>query len=148
MRLSNALPRAAIALRLRALYDGDIASGTRVVERARAVSKKKRRQPAVPAGPSETQASIVVTVAWTMTVMTTLVCAAAAAILWLVARERVNNRDLMLLVYLLHFSAIVTACVSLALLPVMLKVRRVPPPPSLIVVAVGIAALPILAALL
>jgi hypothetical protein len=108
------------------------------------VKKKKRRPPA----PSESQASIVVTVGWMLSVMTTLVCAAVALLVWLVVRERPDSGSAMVLVRLLHFSAVVTACVSLALLPAVIKIRREPPPLSLVVFSAMVAALPILAALL
>ena len=63
-------------------------------------------------------------------------------------RDSENNRELMLLVQLLHFSAIVTGCLSLLILPAVLKVRREPPPASLIALAAIVAVLPIVAALI
>jgi hypothetical protein len=90
----------------------------------------------------------VVTVGWMLSVMTTLVCAVVAALVWLVMRERAEAASAMVLVRLLHFSAVVTACISLALLPVVIKIRREPPPVSLVLFAAIVAALPILAAFL
>jgi hypothetical protein len=111
-----------------------------------AVAKKNRRRPA--AGPTESQVSVAVTVAWMLSVLTTLACASVAAIVWLVARNRAGNESALVFVGLMHFSAIVTGATSLLLLGVMLKVRREPPPLGLVVFSVILAGLPIAAALL
>ena len=49
---------------------------------------------------------------------------------------------------MLLFSAAVVGFVSLVLLPIMLKVRRVAPPSGLVVFAICVAAAPILAMLI
>ena len=111
------------------------------------MAKKKRRRPPA-AAPAESPVSMAVTVAWMLSVMTTLVLAIVAALIWLVAKDRADNQTALTFARLLHFSAIVTAFISLAMLPVVLKVRREPPPLSVAVFAVIVAALPIVAAFL
>ena len=78
----------------------------------------------------------------------TLGCAALAAAVGLVVKDRPADDLSLVFVRLLHFSAIVTGFLSLVLLPVVLKVRRDPPPRSFIVFSIVVAALPMLAALL
>jgi hypothetical protein len=81
-----------------------------------------------------------------LSVMTTLACSAIALLVWLAVRDRADNDYAMLWARLLHFSAIITACLSLVLLPVVYKVRRDAPPTSLVIVSVVAAVLPIVAA--
>jgi hypothetical protein len=80
-----------------------------------------------------------------LTVMTTLLCAGGAVALWLFVRSY-DSKQAEALMRLLHFSSIVTAVMSLVLLPVVLKTRQEAPPPSITIFAVVVAALPILAA--
>ena len=110
------------------------------------MAKKKRRQP--PSIPPESPASLFITIGWTLSVLMTLGCSLAAALIWLVVKDRPSDDTSLLFVRLLHFSAIVTGFVSLVLLPIVLKVRREPPPRSFVVFAILVAALPMLAALL
>ncbi len=84
---------------------------------------------------------------WMLSVTTTLVCAAMAVVIWLVVRGHEGNDLAMLLVRYLHFSSIVTALISLGLLMAVLKLRREPPPQSIVVTAVIISILPIAAAI-
>jgi hypothetical protein len=115
-------------------------------ERSAPVARKKRRRPDAAQG--ETQVSVAATVAWLLSVLTTLVCGSVAAAVWLAVRNRADNESALIFVGLLHFSAIVTSVTSLALLAVVLKVRREPPPPSLVIGCVIVSALPILAVFL
>jgi hypothetical protein len=80
-----------------------------------------------------------------LTVMTTLLCSGGAVAMWLFIRAY-DSKQAEVLMHLLHFSSIVTAVMSLAMLPVVLKTRQEAPPPSITVLAVVVAALPILAA--
>ena len=105
--------------------------------------QKRNRKP--PAGPPESRVSVFVTVAWTLSVMTTLVCAGVALLVWLSVRSRGDNETALLFAGLLHFSAVVTGFASLFLLPVVFKVRPEPPPLGLVVGGVVIAVLPIAA---
>jgi hypothetical protein len=129
------------------VYDGARTAELRCESESAVVARKKRRKQ--PAGrPVESQASLIFTVAWTLSVMTTLIFAGLAALGWLVVRNRPDNDTMLAFVQLLHFSSLVTGFVSLLLLPVVFKVRREPPPPGFVAFAIVVAVLPILAALL
>jgi hypothetical protein len=82
-----------------------------------------------------------------LTVMTTLVCAGAAACMWLFVSGH-DGQQAAVLMHLLHFSSIITAIMSLLLLWAVLKMRHEAPPQNIVVFALVVAALPILAALL
>jgi hypothetical protein len=109
---------------------------------------KKQRRRKVASGPAESRVAEVATVAWMLSAMTTLLCASTAAIVWLAVHDREGHPTAVLFGRMLHFSAIVTAVVSLALVGVVIKIRRVPPPASITIFAVIVAVLPILAAFL
>ena len=79
-------------------------------------------------------------VGWMLSVTTTLVCASMAVVIWLVVHGQAGNDLAMLLVRYLHFSSIVTALISLGLLVAVLKLRREPPPQSIVAAAVRKAA--------
>jgi hypothetical protein len=116
------------------------------VAKKNSVAKKNRRPRPAQDSPLGSPVDVV-TVGWMLSVTTTLVCAGIAAIVWLFVHGRPNNEFAMLLVRYLHFSAVVTAVVSLALLAAVLKMRREAPPSIIVAVAVIVASLPILAAL-
>lgn len=80
--------------------------------------------------------------------MTTLVCGVVAAMVLLAAGNRAGAEGARLFGRLLHFSAFVSAVVSLILLGVALKVRVDPPPRTISWFAVALALLVIGAALL
>jgi heme/copper-type cytochrome/quinol oxidase subunit 2 len=109
---------------------------------------KKKRRPPRPVAPAESRAVETATVAWMLSVTTTLVCGSSAAIAWALARGQQGADRLLLLARYLHFSSVVTAAVSLVLLAVVLKYRQQAPPPSIVAVAAIVAVLPILAAFL
>lgn len=116
------------------------------------MAKKKRSSKvashSAPSQTVESRAAEAVTVAWMMSVMMTLFCGGAAALLWLAVQNAESHPNAVLFGRLLHFSAIVTALTSLALACVALKMRRVPPPKSVTIMAMIVATLPILAAFL
>lgn len=97
---------------------------------------------------AESRGAEAATVVWMMSVMTTLVCGVVAAAVLLAAGERAGTETAQLFGRLLHFSAFVSAVVSLVLLGVVLKVRTDPPPPTVTWFAVVIALLAIGAAFL
>ncbi len=107
--------------------------------------RNRRRRAAIP---EESRVSLVVTVAWTVSVMTTLLCGSVAVLTWMAVRNRPDGETGLAFVQLLHFCAIVTSGLSLLLLPVMLRVRPHPPPPGFLVFAIVVSALPLVAALL
>jgi hypothetical protein len=98
-----------------------------------AKSHKRKSRPET----SESRVSEGLTVVWMMSVMTTLLCGLAAAIVLLAARGEANR--VQLFGRLLHFSAFVSAILSLLLLAAVLKFREQPPPPAITWSAVAIA---------
>lgn len=103
--------------------------------------RKKGRQPP-PRHPAESRAADAVTVLWMLAVMTTLLCElGAAAANWYAATNPDAAKIEALLVVLL-FGAVVNGSLTLVLTPVVLKVRRVPPPRGITVFAVVVGAAP------
>ncbi|HEX6962593.1 MAG TPA: hypothetical protein VF175_12045 [Lacipirellula sp.] len=115
--------------------------------------KTKPRRPSKPAAQpprrysEETRAGDATTVAWVVSVIMVLLCdiGAAAAHWW--SRDYANSGGIALFKELLLFAGAAIGFVSLALLPIMLKVRRVPPPTGILVFAVCVAAAPMVAIL-
>jgi hypothetical protein len=108
------------------------------------MAKKKKRKPQPPAAPDEPPAVIAATVGWMLAVLTTICCMVVAAGVWGLAREGAAD-NVLLFARFMHFSAVVTSLVSLALLAVVLKMRSEPPPRSIIAVALIAAAVPLVA---
>jgi hypothetical protein len=107
-------------------------------------SRPKRRRPkAQPTG--ESQTGDAATVAWTMAVTTVLLCDVAAVFSHLLARAWPDERGLGVFHELMLFAATVAGAVSLLLLPVVLRVRRLPPPLGFVVFGVCAAVAPMLA---
>jgi hypothetical protein len=111
------------------------------------LAKHRQRRP-IARETAESRAADIATVAWMFSAMTTLACAGVAAIVWFFAVERGDGGQAILLARFLHFSALVTAVISLALTVVVLKIRQAPPPRSIVIAAVIVAVLPILVAFL
>jgi hypothetical protein len=114
---------------------------------------KPRRYHHKPAAPvrrysEETRAGDATTVAWIVTVVMTLLCdlGAAAAHYW--SSGYANARGILMYRELLLFAGVVIGLISLMLLPIMLKVRRVPPPTGVMAFAVCVTAAPMVAVLL
>ncbi len=103
----------------------------------------KRRDSISEQRESETRGAEAVTVVWMMSVTTTLLCGLAAAVVLLAAGDQPGGDRPRLFGRLLHFSAFVSAVVSLVLLAVVLKFRQQPPPPVITWSAVAIALLAI-----
>lgn len=98
--------------------------------------------------PAETQAGEATTVAWTVSVTMALLCDIATASAHLYGRAFPEARSALVFKEFLLFAAAAIGCVSLAILPIVFRVRRAPPPPGVTVFAVCVAAAPILALLL
>lgn len=96
----------------------------------------------------ETRGAEAVTVIWMMSVTTTLLCGLAAAVVLLAAGDHPDAERPRLLGRLLHFSALVSAVLSLVLLAAVFKFRTQRPPPAITWSAVAIALLTIGAAFL
>jgi len=108
------------------------------------VAKKKRRQPPVER-PVESRVVEAATVSWMLSAMTTLLCAIAAGLAWVLSRWNPEAEYLLLFAQYLHFCSLVTATVTLALTVAVLKGRQEPPPRGIVVFALIVAALPMLA---
>lgn len=112
------------------------------------MAKKKKRALQRPELTPETRVSEVLTVGWMMAVVTTLVCSIAVLLVHLTVGTRSDNEMVLVFARLLHFAAVVVAVLSLVLLALVLKVRRVAPPPSITWFSIGLAIAVILAGLL
>lgn len=114
--------------------------------------KTKSRRPAkvvhLDRTTGETNAADATTVAWTISVTMVLLCnivAVAAHFYMGMSRE---TRGLVMLQELMLIAGALIGFLSLVLLPIMLRIRRVPPPTGVLVFAVCAAAAPILALLI
>ncbi len=112
-----------------------------------AAKKKKRKpHPHVPVTP-EARASEAITIAWTVTVTTTLLCnlMIIAAHFYIINYPDAKRMELLRGLMLLGGS--IVGIMSLLILPVLYRVRRVPPPRGLVVFSICVALAPILAVL-
>lgn len=102
-----------------------------------ALAKKKRRNKDRASAATETHVPLTdsrgadgLTVAWMMSVMTTVLCGVIGGTVVLATRGRAGAEGARMFGALLHFGAFVAAVVSLILLACVLKFRRQPPPQS------------------
>jgi hypothetical protein len=114
--------------------------------------KKGRRPPAAkPTGPQENRAAEAVTVAWMLTTMATLAAEVLALILWAVVwiynRGHIPDGALALPALML-FIAAVTGTLCLLMAPLTYRVRAVPPPSGVTIMAVTVGAVPLVTILL
>jgi hypothetical protein len=116
------------------------------------MSKRNKRGQPRPTRPepgdkasAESRTSDAVTVCWTVSVTTLLMCNLAAAAAQLYARGNPAARGALMLGELLLLAGVVIGIASLLMLPVVYRVRRVPPPQGLVVFAVCLAVAPVLA---
>jgi hypothetical protein len=91
----------------------------------------------------ETQAAELMMAGWGVALLTTLICEVAAALLYLFAGLRPVSVQLRTLTGLFHFAALIVGLVALVMIPVLFKVRREPPPPAIVTLAVVIGGLPL-----
>ena len=99
--------------------------------------KKRKRAVAV----SDPRSVEVLTVAWMLMVVTTLVCELGFAAIR-ISRPQPDSR-LTILSSLFLFAAMVIGLLALLVTPVVLRSRRVPPPPGIMVFAVVVALAPV-----
>ena len=112
--------------------------------RSKKKNKKAGRRAAVER-PTETRTSEAATIAWSLTVITVLGCDLGAIAASFLAGANPESVLIALLFESLTFAAVVIGVISLMLLPVVLKVRRQPPPRAFTAFAVLVAAAPIVA---
>jgi len=85
------------------------------------------------------------TVGWVVTLTTLLLCNLAAILAHVYVAQHPDAKLMALLKELMLFAGSVVGIVSLLMLPVLYRVRRVAPPRGLVVFGVCVAAAPILA---
>jgi len=107
--------------------------------------KKSKKHPRPSANSGETRASDAVTVAWIVTLVTVLLCDLVIVVAHVFLLVDPDQQRLNMLKELLLFGGTVVGLLSLGLLPVVYRVRRVPPPPGLVVFGACLAIAPILA---
>jgi RsiW-degrading membrane proteinase PrsW (M82 family) len=115
---------------------------------AKKQQKKRSTQPPGHGRPSETQESSpaeAATVAWTVSVTMVVACDVAAIVAHLYLLRNPGERPVAVLAQLMLFGGAVIGVASLGLLPVVRKLRRVPPPTGFTVFAACAAAAPVLA---
>ena len=105
--------------------------------------RKKKQPPAQPTPVVEDQSSEIVTVCWTLSVMTALVCNVGAALSRLYVLWQPEQELAAMFSGLVFFAAIIVGLISLALLPIVLKLRRDPPPRGFVVFAIVVAVAPL-----
>lgn len=109
--------------------------------------KKKAKKQPVQTDPPESQAADALTVLWLLLALTTFVCEISwSAARWYMAGHA-EGQGAMALHFLLAFTALVTGGLVLLLVPVVLKIRRQAPPPSITMATIAIGAAPYLAML-
>ncbi|HVX10102.1 MAG TPA: hypothetical protein VHC22_02765 [Pirellulales bacterium] len=86
----------------------------------------------------------VLTVGWMLTVVTTLACEIGFAAARLMSDA--SDSSLMLLSQLLLFAAFVIGILALFMTPIVVRSRRLPPPPGVTVFAITVAAAPLVLA--
>jgi len=104
--------------------------------------RKLKKKPHV--APAESKSADAITVAWMLCIVTGLICEVGAIIVRWALPGYWDSVNLQVLFALLAFSALVVGALSLCLLPVVLKARRVPPPPGIIVFAIVVGVMPLL----
>lgn len=108
------------------------------------MAKRKTKKKVRAAMPAETRAADAVTVGWMLCVVTALICNVGAMVVRWALSDYSDHINLQVLFALLAFSALVAGTLSLCLLPVVLRTRRVPPPPGIIVFAIVVGVMPLL----
>jgi len=112
-------------------------------------NKKKRPRQKVPAGknniaPAETRAGESLTLFWVVTVLTVLAANLVTVFAHFYVEANPDAEKMALLKGLLLFTGSLVGVVSLIVLPVLYRVRQVPPPLGLTAFGVCVATAPIL----
>ncbi len=92
------------------------------------MSKSRKTRNRVKPLSQETRAAEAVTVAWTLSVMTTLMCEIAALGLRAIAQGAPQGNSLYVLSGMLFLSSVIIGLVATALIPLVHRLRRDPPP--------------------
>lgn len=102
--------------------------------------KRAAKQGCSPQLDPESQGAEVMTVAWMISILSVAACDFGAGITRLVLAP--DQPNLALLSGVLFFAALAIGLISLAILPIVLKSRRVPPPRGLVVFGITVSVLP------
>ena len=94
--------------------------------------------------PSESKASESITVAWTVSITTLFGCNLAILAIHYWLKSNSQAQSLTMLKELLLFAGAIVGAVSLTLLPIVYRLRSVPPPTGLAIFGACLAAAPIL----
>ena len=106
-------------------------------------AKRRKKKRAKPAPPTESRRVEVLTVAWSLMVLMTLVCEiGAVAAIWY-GRSHPEAEAVRALATVLLLETLVVGVLLLALTPVVLRMRREKPPRGFVVFAVIIGAAPL-----
>lgn len=109
---------------------------------------RERRRSRQPSGSVESRGAETLTILWTLLVTTVVGCDLGAAVTRFLLAKAPDNAALKLLSGLLLIAAALLGVAILALLPLVLRVRRTPPPRGYVVFALLVAVAPILAVIL
>jgi len=97
--------------------------------------------------PVETNLAETITIAWTVTVTTLLLCNLTNILVHFYVNGNPSAKRMILLQGLLLAAGAIIGIISLLLIPLVYRLRRVPPPMGLVVFGACCAAAPILALL-
>jgi hypothetical protein len=114
-------------------------------KRSRAVSRRRPTASSRHVDPAEEGAAVAVTIAWTVSVTAVLLADLITAASHFYLRENPDSQTAAAFEAIMSLSACVIGLVSLALLPVVWRVRRVAPPLGFAVFAGTVAAAPVVA---
>jgi hypothetical protein len=116
------------------------------MSRRRTTGRSRRRESkAAGLDPGETETSVAATVAWMLATSTVLLCDVGAFLMQLAAAALPGNRGVTIFRDLLLFGGLVAGVVTLALLPVVYRLRRVAPPTGVTAFAACAALAPMVA---
>ncbi len=104
------------------------------------LKKRAAKQNRAPELDPESQGAEVMTVAWMISILSVSICDFGAGITRLLLDP--DQRNLGLISGIFFFAALTIGLISLAILPIVLKSRRVPPPRGLVVFGVVVSVLP------
>ncbi len=107
------------------------------------MNKKRKARQSTPAAVGETRLGDTVTVAWMLTMMTTLACQTGMVVVRAAERYLPGMEALPTLADLLLFSALVFGVISLMLALVVLHLRRTPVPPGITIFAIAVGLTPL-----
>jgi len=107
--------------------------------------KNKRSKKVAHVAPTETRAAEALTVAWTVSLTTVLLCNLIAVAAHLYVSAHPDATRMAMLCDLILFAGALIGAVFIGLLPVIYRVRKVPPPHGLVVFGVLVAVGPIIA---